>query len=194
MNFRLLRTTPDSSTLVKSLCPGVAKSKLPIVFLDSILHSRDTGETLRPTLGAMINQKHCPYCHSPTARECSHLALAAEGRDFVRRCIEQCHGEIPWRILCQQRQSSGWSVQQEDFTWLETAFCEQFLKHLNWYGIMDHEWRTGPKPGQGGFWVLLWSKNPQRLWWELREDLERRTVRAPLAQEPPPWLIFLNPQ
>jgi hypothetical protein len=59
---------------------------------------------------------------------------------------------------------------------------------------MDYEWRTGPKPGQGGFWVLLWSKNPQRLWWELREDLERKTAQAPLTQEPPPWLIFLNPQ
>jgi hypothetical protein len=59
---------------------------------------------------------------------------------------------------------------------------------------MDYEWRTGPKPGQGGFWVLLWSKDPQRLWWELREELERRTAQTSLVQEPPPWLIFLNPQ
>src|SRR5215472_9603359 len=145
-------------------------------------------------LDPMINQRHCPFCRTPAARECSHLALAVEGRDFVKRCIDLCHGEIPWRLVCQQRQLNGWSVQQEDFTWLETAFCEEFLKHLHWYGGMDYEWRTGPKPGQGGFWVLLWSKDPQRLWWELREDLERRTAQASLVQEPPPWLIFLNPQ
>src|SRR5579859_19054 len=78
--------------------------------------------TQRPTLDLMINQRHCPFCRAPAARECSHLALAVEGRDFVKRCIELCDGEIPWRLVCQQRQLNGWSVQQEDFTWLETAF------------------------------------------------------------------------
>ncbi len=60
-----------------------------------------------------------------------------------------------------------------DFTWLETAFCNEFLKKLIWFGGMDYEWRVGPKSGQGAFWVLLWSKDPQRLWWELHDEFER---------------------
>ena len=141
----------------------------------------------------MINQRHCPFCRVPAANQCFHLALAVEGRDFVKRCIELCHGEIPWRTICQQRQFNGWSTQKDDFMWLETAFCDEFLKQLTWFGGMDYEWRTGPKTGQGGFWVLLWSKHPQRLWWELREALEQRTAQSPLTQETPPWLIWLNP-
>ena len=110
---------------------------------------------------------------------CEHLAMAAEGRDFVRGCIELCQGEKPWRTLCEarrrQRQSSGeWTPEREDFTWLETAFCEEFLKHLAWFGGMEYEWRPGPKAGQAGFWVLLWSRDPRRLWWELRDELERQ--------------------
>ena len=147
----------------------------------------------------MIGERACPFCGAHSNQECAHLALAVEGRNFVRRCVEMSQGHREWQAVCHARRdhmhrSGEWSPEREDFTWLETAFCEEFLKHLQWYGGMDYEWRTGPKPGQGGFWVLLWSKNSQRLWWELREDLERRTAQAPLVQEPPPWLIFLNPQ
>jgi hypothetical protein len=59
---------------------------------------------------------------------------------------------------------------------------------------MDHEWRSGPRPEQGGFWVLLWSKNPQRLWWELREELEREGSMPAASVEAPPWLIWLSPK
>ncbi|HVV72645.1 MAG TPA: hypothetical protein VHI52_14285 [Verrucomicrobiae bacterium] len=134
----------------------------------------------------MINQRNCPFCGTAAAKECSHLALAVEARDFVRRCIELSHGETPWQTICQAR--------REDFTWLETAFCDEFLRGLRWFGGLDHEWRSGPKPEQGGFWVLLWSKNPQRLWWELREQLERKTVQKPAAEDSPPWLIWLTPR
>jgi hypothetical protein len=131
-------------------------------------------------------------------RGCPHLALAAEGRDFVRRCIELSEGQPQWQIVCQQRHHQQWSgvgsPEREDFTWLETAFCEEFLKHLSWFGGMDHEWRSGPKPEQGGFWVLLWSKDPRRLWWELRDALERRAHTIPLPQDSPPWLIWLSPR
>jgi hypothetical protein len=125
--------------------------------------------------------------------------LAAEGRDFVRRCVERCQGQIQWRVLCQQRHerlrlNGLWTSEQEDYTWLETAFCDDFLAHLTWFGGMDHEWRSGPKPEQGGFWVLLWSKDPQRLWWELREEFERQCEIPPVAQESPPWLIWLTPR
>ncbi len=132
---------------------------------------------------------------------CLHLALAAEGRDFVRRCIEMSQAQPFWQALCQQRRDeqilAGHSPpEQEDFTWLETAFCDRFLKHLRWFGGMDYEWRTGPRPDQGGFWVLLWSRDPRRLWWELRDDLERSvTLRSFMpAQEPSPWLIWLTPR
>jgi hypothetical protein len=59
---------------------------------------------------------------------------------------------------------------------------------------MDHEWRSGPRPEQGGFWVLLWSKNPQRLWWELRGEMEREGSAPLAAPETPPWLIWLSPK
>jgi hypothetical protein len=128
----------------------------------------------------MINQKHCPICNFASARVCKHLALAVEGRDFVRLCIDRCQGQAQWRTLVDQRRQwrrrvGQWPPEPEDFTWLETAFCDQFLKRLTWFGGMDHEWRTGPKSGQGGFWVLLWSKDPQRLWWELRDEFDRQT-------------------
>jgi hypothetical protein len=146
----------------------------------------------------MINQQNCPFCNTPAVKTCEHLALAAEGRDFVRRCIELCNGEQPWRVLCQQRrqqnQVGGWKPVDEDFTWLETAFCEEFLAHLTWFGGMDHEWRSGPRPEQGGFWVLLWSKDPRRLWWELQELLERECSLPQTTAETPPWLIWLSPR
>jgi hypothetical protein len=146
----------------------------------------------------MMNQRNCPFCKTPAVKQCEHLALAAEGRDFVRRCIELCNGQQAWNVLCHHRhdqnQARGWAPQQEDFTWLETAFCEEFLQHLTWFGGMDHEWRSGPRPEQGGFWVLLWSKDPRQLWWELRESLERECASPQPAQEAPPWLIWLSPR
>jgi hypothetical protein len=133
----------------------------------------------------MINQKHCPYCKTLASTGCRHLAVAAEGRDFVRRCIELCQGEKQWRGLCdwrrRERLATGeWSPEREDYAWLETAFCDEFLKRLTWFGGMESEWRSGPKPNQTGFWVLLWSKDPRQLWWELRDEFERQ------AQERPP--------
>ena len=145
-----------------------------------------------------MNQRHCPFCKTAAAKGCSHLALATEARDFVRHCVDRCQGQAPWRVLCQNRalhhSNGGSSGGQQDFTWLETAFCEEFLRHLAWFGGMDHEWRSGPRPEQGGFWVLLWSKDPQRLWWELREEFERQSAVQAAPQETPPWLIFLNPK
>ena len=127
----------------------------------------------------MIDQKHCPYCRTPAATGCKHLAVAAEGRDFVRHCVELCQGEKQWRDLGEQRRrqrvlTGEWSPEREDYTWLETAFCEQFLRQLTWFGGMEYELRSGPKPNQTGFWVLLWSKDPRQLWWELRDEFERQ--------------------
>jgi hypothetical protein len=139
----------------------------------------------------MFNEKNCPFCKKPAQKNCAHLALAAEGRDFVRRCIELSQGELQWRLLCEQRrmtlrQTGDWSPEAEDFTWLETAFGNEFLRGLAWFGGLDHEWRSGPKPAQGGYWVLLWSKDPRRLWWELRDVIERRIVNSASTAAPPP--------
>jgi len=117
---------------------------------------------------------------------CAHLALAVEARDFVRACIAHCEGEREWSALRQQRQerrllSGEWSPEQEDFTWLENAFCDAFLKQLRFFGSLDHEWRLNPGDGRGGFWVLLWSKSPRHLWWELKDELDRqRSGPAPV--------------
>ena len=117
---------------------------------------------------------------------CKHLAVAAEGRDFVRRCVELCQGEKQWRALGEwrrrQRLATGeWSPEREDYTWLETAFCDEFLKRLTWFGGMEYEWRSGPKSKQTGFWVLLWSKDPRQLWWELRDEFERQAQETAAA-------------
>jgi hypothetical protein len=134
----------------------------------------------------MIGPKHCPYCHGPASRGCGHLALAAEGREFVRRCVELCAGQRQWRSVCEvrrrrKRQTGEWTPERDDFQWLETAFCDEFLKRLAWFGSIDYEWRSGPKPGQGGFWVLLWSKDPRRLWWDLRDEFERQSQAPEIA-------------
>jgi hypothetical protein len=127
----------------------------------------------------MIGEKLCPYCKARAGCGCAHLALAAEAREFVRRCVESSQGQRQFRALCvehlkQRRLNDDWTPERDDFTWLETAFCEEFLKDNAWFGGLDYEWRSGPKPGQGGFWVLLWSKDPQRLWWDLRDEFERQ--------------------
>jgi hypothetical protein len=145
----------------------------------------------------MMGQKHCPYCQAPARQTCSHLALAAEGRDFVSRCVEYSHSEGQWRTLCARRRGhlqriGEWAPEREDFTWLETAFCDEFLKPLRWFGAMDYEWRNGAKPGQGGFHVLLWSKEPQRLWWELQDELERLSGAPPSS--PPAGVPANAPQ
>lgn len=149
----------------------------------------------------MINQRHCPFCKAAAHLNCSHLALAVEARDFVRRCVESSGGQGFWQTLSNRRRqhqlmNPGIAPESEDYTWLETAFCEKFLKHLHWFGGMDYEWRTGPKLEQGGFWVLLWSKEPRQLWWELRDELERRSSFTPFLppQESSPWLLWLTPR
>ena len=81
-----------------------------------------------------------------------------------------------------QRLTGEWAPEKDDFTWLETAFCEEFLKHLTVVRGMEHEWRSGPSARQGGFWVLLWSKDPQRLWWELRDEFERQAAKQKTAE------------
>jgi len=142
----------------------------------------------------MLGERQCPYCNSSSSKNCGHLALAVEAREFVRRCVEMCQGQHPWEILCIQRRSrlhraGEWSPERDDFTWLETAFCDEFLKHLRWFGSLDYEWRTGPRPEQGGFWVLLWSKDPQHLWWELFDELVRQRDGAVDRPTPQPSLF-----
>ena len=141
----------------------------------------------------MNSQKFCPFCKTPAVTGCKHLAVAAEGRDFVRRCVELCQGEKQWRALSEQRRrqrfaTGEWSPEQEDYTWLETAFCDEFLKRLTWFGGMEYEWRSGPKANQAGFLVLVWSKDPRQLWWELRDEFERqaREGRPSVAASPRP--------
>jgi hypothetical protein len=127
----------------------------------------------------MVNQRYCPFCGIAAKECCAHLALAVPGRDFVQCCINAAQAQKQWGNLCSRvRENHGWSggasMDREDFTWLETAFCDRFLRELRWFGSMDHEWRTGPKLEQGGFYVLLWSKSPDRLWWELADNIDRQ--------------------
>jgi len=148
----------------------------------------------------MLGEKQCPICSRPSSRGCPHLALAAEARDFVRRCIESSQAMGQWQFLCERRRGTlrtggDWSPEHEDFMWLETAFCSEFLNHLRWFAGIDYEWRTDRRLERGGFWVLLWSKEPRRLWWELRDEIEKQTralVSSPVTDRTPaggPWLF-----
>jgi hypothetical protein len=147
----------------------------------------------------MLGQKHCSICAMPASRRCQHLALAAEARDFVRRCIELSESQPQWQLLCDRRRNAlhhagEWSSEREDFMWLETAFCSEFLKDLRWFHGIDYEWRTVNRADRGGFWVLLWSKEPRRLWWELRDEIERQAhaflpTRSSSAGVAGPWLF-----
>ena len=102
-----------------------------------------------------------------------------------------CQGEKQWRALGEwrrrQRIATGeWSPEREDYTWLETAFSDEFLKRLTWFGGLEYEWRTNPNSNQPGFWVLLWSKDPRHLWWELRDEFERQAhQKCPQPNLPP---------
>ena len=145
----------------------------------------------------MVNQRHCPYCGKAAKLCCQHLALAVPGKDFVRCCVDAAAAARQWKALCVQvrehcRRSGNACTDREDFTWLETAFCERFLKGLRWFGGLDHEWRTGEKLEQGGFYVVLWSKSPRRLWWELLDNIDRQLVALdvlPIAPPPGPDLF-----
>lgn len=149
-------------------------------------------------LQTMMNQQLCPFCKTPAITGCDHLAMVAQGREFVKRCIERCQAEKQWHTLCESRHRQGvasgeWSPERDDFTWLETAFCDEFLKPLRWFGGMEYEWRSGRKPADAGFWVLLWSKDPQRLWWELQDQIERQ-AREGRPRSTSPAVEFPHPR
>lgn len=114
----------------------------------------------------------CPYCKTEAPRTCAHLALAAAPRDFVRLCIERCHGETLWRKICAQHPA-------EDFTWLETSFGEQFLKPLAAFGVQAYIWQPPTASAPRELKVLLWAHSPEKLWWDLRDLLEARADRSP---------------
>jgi hypothetical protein len=146
-----------------------------------------------------MDQKRCPFCRALAQNGCAHLAVACDGRDFVNRCVELCHGQTRWQTICDvharevDRPTGSSPARLLDFTWIETAFCEKFLKHLRWFGGLDLEWRTTPNPKQAGSWALLWSRDPQRLWWELFDDLDRQAeeltgetgmIYCPICKQP----------
>jgi hypothetical protein len=179
----------------KYLQPPIQKSNYPDP--DSLSPLRFRFHLLRSLRYSMIGQRHCPFCQISALNACPHLALAAEARDFVRRCVDLCQAQVQWQTLCelrrkQIRQSGNWSPEREDFTWLETAFRGEFLDRLRWFGGMEYEWRTGAKPEQGGFYVLLWSREPKQLWWELREELERQASSLASPALPPRRGASLN--
>lgn len=121
----------------------------------------------------------CPFCGKPSTRGCAHLALAADSPNFVRECVDRAQGQELWRRICEQmreaQRAEGWGV-LPDFTWSETMFCDELLRRLSWFGRMTYEWRSLRPGGPTRFWVLLWSRDPRRLWWELHDALERRAA------------------
>jgi hypothetical protein len=131
------------------------------------------GEDLFPRQVWEQTMLNCPICRAPVENRCAHLALSATAVDFVRACIEACHGQQPWSLLREDTSA--------DFTWIESAFSDRFLRKLAWFGAMASEWR-GDLPRGGDLLVALWSKDPQRLWWELRDELERQAERIVLLQ------------
>ena len=108
----------------------------------------------------------CPYCRNPATKGCAHLALATAPRDFVWLCIEQSASTFDWRGICKRDENA-------DFLWLETAFCERFLKPLHWFGNLSYEWRERGSSATRDQLAILWSPSPRKLWWELRDHIEK---------------------
>src|SRR5260370_32413473 len=103
----------------------------------------------------MIGQKHCPYCQTPAILKCPHLALTVEGREFVRRCVELCKGEAPWRAICERRRAQmprpgERAPPRADFTLPEAAFSQGFLARLRCVGGMDNGWAVRARPARAG--------------------------------------------
>ena len=115
----------------------------------------------------------CPFCRVAAATGCPHLALAADPRDFVARCVALAQAQTIWPKLTGQNPSA-------DFLWLETDFCENLLRPLAHFSAMEYEWHLPANARRRQVRVLLWSRAPQKLWWELRDRLEGK-----LASEPP---------
>ena len=120
----------------------------------------------------MSSEAICPYCQARAAQSCGHLALSAAPGDFVILCVEQAAAQTQWKQFCQAHPKA-------DFTWLETSFGERFLKPLRWHGSVDYEWRTRTDSKTREQVVVLWSKDPRRLWWELNDQIaaELQTAR-----------------
>lgn len=135
---------------------------------------------------SMTEGKVCPFCGAKAATGCAHLALAARATDFVERCVERCQGEWFWQLLINNECNPLWlhRFRKDDFLWLESSFSSQFMEPLVWFGRMEYEWREGGPASGREMWVLLWSKDPQRFWWNLRDELENQTDGFERSGEP----------
>lgn len=110
------------------------------------------------------------------------MAIAVKSQHFVTRCVQAAQAEALWGRFCRQtrevQREEGWG-ELPDFTWIESAFSDEFLKQLEWFGGISYEWRAAEPPHQGGdLWVLVWSKDPQKLWWQLRDKLEKHLAQT----------------
>jgi hypothetical protein len=138
----------------------------------------------------MSETKNCPFCKTPASQRCEHLALVVRSPQLIAHCVGAARAEDLWERYCQQtrsrqREESGGEL--PDFTWLESSFCDEFLKRLEWFGQMTYEWRNAVPPEQGkDLWVWLWSKHPQRLWWQLRDKLEQHLAKTESVLETKP--------
>lgn len=119
----------------------------------------------------------CPFCNAAARAGCNHLALAAPATEFIARCVEHCHAGPLWQQILKTDIYDRWSG-AGDFSWSEFAFCHRFLKLLRWFGAMEHQWRDDGRAHGREQFALLWSKDPRRLWWELRDYLEQAAEEA----------------
>jgi hypothetical protein len=130
----------------------------------------------------MNEKRPCPYCAPAPNRECEHLAIAVKSQHFVTRCVQAAQAEALWERFCRRtremQREEGWG-ELPDFTWIESAFCDEFLKRLEWFGEINYEWRdAGTGSGSGDLWAVVWSKDPQKMWWQLRDRLERHLAET----------------
>jgi hypothetical protein len=123
----------------------------------------------------MKEHKHCPFCGKAEVDGCAHLALAVKQTEFISQCIARSQTEAFWRKLMNNRHHPVFThtYGSDELTWNEMTFAMVFLRGLDWFGGQDYQWRDGTAERPGTQWVILWSKEPQRLWRQLRDEIAR---------------------
>lgn len=117
-----------------------------------------------------MKNKLCPYCQAPARKKCEHLILEARSKDFVKQCIAAAEAKPLWKRLKATKDENA-------FTTDRAAFCDIYLKPLSEYCAVETNLRLGPE-GRRELWAVLWSEDPDSLWFELRSRLDNAADEA----------------
>lgn len=113
----------------------------------------------------------CPVCGAPERNGgCPHLALAADLRTFIRRCVEASGGMVNWRGIRE--------IARSDFTCSEEAFAREFLEPCPACVGVTFGWQNIPGNASPELHGWVWATEPRKLWWELADRFDEWLASA----------------